>query len=88
MIEVRANFCLMENEEKVCNNDFDDLDILQHEYDCLFIDFDKLMLKCKDFKKTITSLNLELENTRNEYEIVIGNKKKLISGAKRLSKDS
>ena len=37
MIEVRANFCLMKNEEKVCNNDFDDLDILQHEYDCLFI---------------------------------------------------
>ena len=45
------------------------------------------MLKYKDFKKTITSLNLELENTRNEYEIVIGNKKKLISGAKHLSKD-
>ena len=74
--------------KKVCNNDFDDLDILQHEYDCLFIDFDKLMLKCKDFKKTITSLSLELKNARNEYEIVIGNKKKLISGAKRLSKDS
>ena len=46
------------------------------------------MLKYKDFKKIITSLNFELENARNEYEIVIGNKKKLISGAKRLSKDS
>ena len=34
------------------------------------------MLKYKDFKKTITSLNLELENARNEYEIVIGIKKK------------
>ena len=34
------------------------------------------MLKCKDFKKTITSFNLELENARNEYEIVIGNKEK------------
>ena len=88
MIEVRAKFCLMENKEKVCNNDFDDLNTLQHEYDCLFTDFDKLMLKCKDFKKIITSLNLELKNARNEYEIVIGNKKKLISGAKRLSKDS
>ena len=28
MIEARANFCLMEKEENVCNNDFDDLDIL------------------------------------------------------------
>ena len=52
------------------------------------IDFEKLMLKYKDFNKTIISLNLELENARNEYEIVIDNKKKrLISGAKCLSKD-
>ena len=57
----------MAKKEKVCNNDFDDLDIL-------------------DFKKTITSLNFELENAKNEYEIVI-DKKKLISGAKCLSKD-
>ena len=34
------------------------------------------MLKCKDFKKIITSLSFELKNARNEYEIVIGNKKK------------
>ena len=67
--------------------DFNDLDTLQHEFDCLFINFKKFMLKYKDFKKTITSLNFELENAKNEYEIVIGNKKKLISGAKRLSKD-
>ena len=33
------------------------------------------MLKYKDFKKNITSLNFELENTKNEYKIVIGNKK-------------
>ena len=47
------------------------------------------MLQCKDFKKTITSLNLELENAKNEYEIVKvnNNKKRLISGAKYLSKD-
>ena len=37
MIEARANFYLMAKEEKVYNNDFDDLDILQHEDDCLFI---------------------------------------------------
>ena len=45
------------------------------------------MLKYKDFKTTITSLNFELENTKNEYEIVIDNKKGLISGAKCLSRD-
>ena len=50
------------------------------------IDFEKLMLKYKNFKKTITSLNFELENAKNEYEIVI-DKKKLISDAKCLSKD-
>ena len=50
-------------------------------------DFEKLMLKYKDFKKTITFLNLELEYARNKYEIVIGNKKKMISGAKHISKD-
>ena len=50
---------------------------------CSF-DFEKLMLKYKDFKKTITSLNLELEDAKNEYEIVIDNKKKLISDAKLL----
>ena len=42
---------------------------------CSF-DFEKLMLKYKDFKKTSTSLNFEFENAKNEYEIVIGNMKK------------
>ena len=48
------------------------------------------MLKYKDFKKTITFLNFEFENAKNEYEIVIDNnikKKRLISDAKYLSKD-
>ena len=40
------------------------------------IDFEKLMLKYKNFKKNITSLNFELENAKNEYEIVIDNNKK------------
>ena len=39
---------------------------------CSF-DFEQLMLKCKDFNKIIISLNLELENTKNKYKIVIGN---------------
>ena len=78
MIEAKANFYLMEKDDKVCNNDnFDDLNTLQHEYDCLFIDFEKLMSKCKELKKTITSLNLELDNAKNEYKIVIGNRNDL-----------
>ena len=35
------------------------------------------MCKCKDFKKTITSLTLELDGAKNEYEIVIENRKNL-----------
>ena len=31
------------------------------------------MSKCKDLKKTITSLNIDLVNAKNEYEMVIGN---------------
>ena len=34
IIEERANFCLMEKEDMVCNDDYD---TLQHEYDCLLI---------------------------------------------------
>ena len=59
----------------ICN--IDDLDTLQHEYDCLFIDFEKLMSKCKELKKTITSLTIKLDNAKNEYEIVIGNRNDL-----------
>ena len=40
MIKAKANFCLMAKDDKVSNNDdFNDLDTLQDEYDCLFIDF-------------------------------------------------
>ena len=66
MIEVRANFCLVEKDNKVCNND--DLDTLQHKYDCLFIDFEKLMSKYKILKKTITTLTIDLDNAKNEYK--------------------
>ena len=78
MIEARANFFLMAKKDKVCNDDdLDDYDTLQHEYDCLFIDFEKLMSKFKDFKKTITSLNIDLDNAKNKYEIVIDNRNDL-----------
>ena len=35
------------------------------------------MLKCKDFKKIITSLIIDLDNAKNEYEIIIGNRNDL-----------
>ena len=35
------------------------------------------MSKYKELKKTITSLNLELDNAKNKYEIVIGNRNDL-----------
>ena len=78
MIEAKANFCLtclMEKDDKVCN--IDDFDTLQYEYDYLFIDFEKLMSKYKELKKTITYLNLELDDAKNEYEIVIGKRNDL-----------
>ena len=62
MIEARANFFLMEKDDNECN--INDLDTLQYEYDCLFIDFEKLLSKCKELKKTITFLNLELDNVK------------------------
>ena len=62
-------------EDKVCNND--DFDILQHEYDFLFIDFEKLMLKCKNLKKIITTFTIDLDNAKNNYEIVISNRNNL-----------
>ena len=65
MIERKAKFCLLAKDDKVYNiDDFDDLDTLQHEYDYLFINFEKLMSKWKELKKTITSLNLELDNAK------------------------
>ena len=46
MIEARANFCLMAKDDKVCN--IDDLDTLQHEYDCLFINLKNSCLSTKN----------------------------------------
>ena len=76
-IESKQMFVLWKKKEKVCNNDFDDLGILQHEYDVLFIDFEKLISKCKILKKTITTLTIDLNNAKNEFKIVIGNRNDL-----------
>ena len=42
-----------------------------------FNDFEKLRHKCKDFKKIIATLTLDLENAKHEYDVVIDNKNKL-----------
>ena len=67
----------MAKEDKVCDDDLDDYDDIQHEYDYLFNDFEKLMEKCKAYRKTIASLNLELEHAKKDYEISIDDKKNL-----------
>ena len=43
--------------DEVCLNDFDKL---QNEYECLFDDFKKLRHRCKDYKKIITTLTLDV----------------------------
>ena len=65
----------MENDDEECDDELDDYDTLQNEYEYLFNDFEKFRHKCKDFKKIIFSFTLDLENARNEYEIVIENRK-------------
>ena len=61
-------------DDEVCLDDFDKL---QNEYECLFDDFKKLWHKCKDYKKIITTLTLDVENAKHEYDVVIDNKNEL-----------
>ena len=63
--------------DEVCLDDFDDFDNLQNEYECLFDDFKKLSYKCKDYKKIITTLTLDVENAKHEYDVVIDSKNEL-----------
>ena len=63
-INIKANLCLQAKEDEVCDDDLDDYDDIQHEQDCLFNDFEKLMEKCKAYRKTITSLILNLNILR------------------------
>ena len=76
-INIKANLCLMAKEDEVCDDDLDDYDDIQHEYDCLFNDFEKLMEKCKAYRKTIASLNLDVELAKKDYEIIYADKKNL-----------
>ena len=62
------------DDDEVCLDDFDKL---QNEYDCLFDDFKKLRHRCKDYKKIITTLTLDVENAKHEYDVVIDRKNEL-----------
>ena len=64
-------------DDEVCIDDFDDFDKLQNEYECLFNDFEKLKYRCKDYKKIITTLTLDVENAKHDYDVVIDNKNEL-----------
>ena len=61
-------------DDEVCLDDFDKL---QNEYKCMFNDFEKLKHRCKDYKKIITTLTLDVENAKHEYDVVIDNKNEL-----------
>ena len=67
-MEIKANLYLMEVEDEVCIDDFDEFDKLQNEYECMFNDFEKLRHRCKDYKKIITTLTLDVENAKHDYE--------------------
>ena len=69
-IQAKANLCLMVIDNEVCDDELDDYDDLQNEYESLLKDYEKLLHMCTKYRKTITSLNLELENAKKDYEVV------------------
>ena len=73
-MKIKANLFLIAKDDEVCLNELDDFDTLQNEYECLFNDFKKLRHKCKDYKKIITTLTLDVENAKHEYDVAIDNK--------------
>ena len=73
-IEIKANLCLMAINDEVCLDDFDKL---QNEYECIFDDFEKIKHRCKDYKKIITTLTIDVENAKHEYDVVIDRKNEL-----------
>ena len=73
-MEIKENLCLMAIEDEVCIDDLDEFDKLQNEYECLFNDFEKLRHKCKNYKKIITTLTLDIKKTKLDYDVVMENK--------------
>ena len=43
----------------------------------MFNDFEKLRHRCKDYKKIIATLTLDVENAKHDYDVVIGSKNEL-----------
>ena len=43
----------------------------------MFNDFEKLRHRCKDYKKIITILTLDVENAKHDCDVVIDNKNEL-----------
>ena len=65
------------DDDEVCIDDLDDFDRLQNEYECIFNDFEKLRHRCKDQKKIIATLTLNVENAKHDYDVVIDSKNEL-----------
>ena len=76
-MEVKANLCLVAIDDEVCLDELDDFDNLQNEYKCLFKDFENLRHICKDYKKIITTLTLDIENAKLEYDVLVDSKNDL-----------
>ena len=64
-------------DNEVCDDELDDYDDLQNEYEGLLKDCETFLHKCTNYRKTITSFNLELEKAKKDYEVVIKSKNKL-----------
>ena len=64
-------------DDEVCLDELDDFDKLQNEHECLFNDFEKHRHRCKDYKKIITTLTLDVVNAKHEYYVVVDNKNEL-----------
>ena len=76
-MEIKANLLFLDKDDEVCLDELDDFDTLQNEYECLFNDFENFRHRCKDYQKIIATLNLNVENGKHEYDIVIENKNEL-----------
>ena len=61
-MEIKENLYLIAIDDEVCLDDFDKL---QNEYECMFDDFKKLRHRYKDYKKIITTLTFDVENTKD-----------------------
>ena len=77
-MDIKENLYLMAiDDDEVCTDDFDDFDRLQNEYECLFNDLEKLRHGCKDYKKIIATLTLDVENAKHDYDVVVDSKNEL-----------